>query len=82
MLERLLREIRSGGTLETATLAARLGTTPRMVEGMLEYLERSGQLQAVGAGPAEPCGPCALAETCTAGCASGAKLWRWRPRSV
>lgn len=45
MLEQLVSEIRAGGTLETRALAARLGTTPQLVEAMLEHLQRSGLIQ-------------------------------------
>jgi hypothetical protein len=45
MLEQLVNEIRAGGTLETGALAARLGTTPQLVEAMLEHLQRSGLIQ-------------------------------------
>ena len=41
MLEQLLKEIRAGGTLETGKLAARLGTTPQLIEAMLEHLQRA-----------------------------------------
>ena len=35
MLEQLVKEIRSGGSLENQSLAARLGTTP-VVEAMMD----------------------------------------------
>jgi hypothetical protein len=46
MLKQLINEIRAGGTLETATLAARLGTTPQLIGAMLEHLQRSGLIEA------------------------------------
>ena len=45
MLEKLIAEIRAGGTLETGRLAARLGTTPEMVVALLEHLRMSGYIQ-------------------------------------
>jgi hypothetical protein len=45
MLEKLLAEIRSGGTFETGELAARLGTTPELLTAMLEHLQRLGVIQ-------------------------------------
>ena len=63
MLEKLLAEIRAGGTFETGKLAARLGTTPKMVEAMLAHLQRAGQLdtyQTCG----DTCGGCSLREGC------------------
>jgi hypothetical protein len=46
MLKQLINEIRAGGSLDTNTLAVRLGTTPALVEAMLEHLQRSGLIQA------------------------------------
>lgn len=45
MLEQLVNEIRLGGTMNTAKLAQRLGTSPQLIEAMLEHLERSGLIQ-------------------------------------
>ena len=45
MLEKLLQEIRAGGTLETRALADRLGASPQLIEAMLEHLQRSGLIQ-------------------------------------
>ncbi len=42
MLEELLKEIRAGGSLETGVLAARLNTTPQLVEAMLDHMQRLG----------------------------------------
>ena len=44
MLEKLLEEIRRGGTLETGALAKKLGTTPQMVQVLLEHLQRTGHI--------------------------------------
>ena len=63
MLEKLLSEIRSGGTLETGSLAAQLGTTPELVEAMLEHLQRAGQLRAYQI-CSDACGGCSLKNAC------------------
>ncbi len=63
MLEKLLAEIRSGGTQEIRTLAGKLGTTPAMVAAMLEHLERSGLLKAYQ-GCSGACPGCSLKEAC------------------
>lgn len=63
MLEKLLTEIRSGGTFETGVLAATLGTTPELVEAMLEHLQRAGYIrpyQTCG----DACGGCNLKSAC------------------
>ena len=66
MLQRLLSEIRLGGTFETQALAARLETTPELVEAMLEHLQRSGHIR-----PFQTCGDacagCSLKVACRAG---------------
>ena len=63
MLEELAKEIRAGGTLETGALAARLGTTPQLVEAMLEHLQRSGLIQAY-VNCSDGCLGCSLQEAC------------------
>ena len=76
MLEKLLQEIQSGGTFETGTLAARLGTTPELVKAMLEHLQRSGYIQ-----PHETCNDgcaqCSLNNEClTSKGGERVRLWR------
>lgn len=74
MLEQLLVEIRSGGTLEVSALAARLDTTPELVTVMLEHLQRAGRLR-----PYETCGDgcdgCSLKNACAAKSQAGVRLW-------
>jgi hypothetical protein len=76
MLERLLREIQTGATLQPATLANRLGTSVPMVEAMLDELKRKGLINEVDLGcHSQPCGGCPLASTC--GSANGqGRLWQ------
>lgn len=64
MLERLMNEIRHGGTLETNLLAARLATTPQLVSAMLEHLQR---LNLIGSYTdcASGCGGCSLQDACS-----------------
>lgn len=64
MLDQLFDEIRSGGTLETNLLAARLGTSPQLVAAMLEHLQRLGLIRDY-AGCADGCGGCSLKSSCT-----------------
>lgn len=63
MLQQLINEIRAGGTLETGTLAARLGTTPQLVEAMLEHLQRNGLIQAY-ISCSDGCLGCSLQDAC------------------
>jgi hypothetical protein len=75
MLEQLVREIRSGGTLETGELAARLGTTPQLVEAMLEHLQRTGLIQAyIRCG--DGCQGCSLQDACKKPAAGTVRLWQ------
>jgi DNA-binding IscR family transcriptional regulator len=64
MLKQLMNEIRAGGTLETNTLAARLGTSPQLVEAMLEHLQRSGFIEAYANCSSAGCQGCDLQDAC------------------
>jgi hypothetical protein len=76
MLEQLMNEIRAGGTLETRTLAARLGTSPQLIEAMLEHLQRVGLIQDyVSCG--DGCQRCSLRDAC--GKPSAIRLWQSKP---
>lgn len=75
MFEQLMNEIRAGGTLETGTLAARLGTSPQLVEAMLEHLQRAGLIQPyVNCG--EGCQGCSLRQACVK--QSAIRIWQSR----
>lgn len=63
MLEKLLSEIRTGGTFETGDLASRLGTTPEMLVAMLEHLQRLGKIQPYRT-CGDACGDCSLQTSC------------------
>ncbi len=73
MLEQLLAEIGRGGTLETAVLAVRLGTSPQLVAAMLGHLERLGMVLSY-VNCADGCGGCNL----RGGCLSKAKIHLWQ----
>lgn len=76
MLEQLLAEIRSGGTLEVSALAIRLNTTPELVTVMLEHLQRSGYLRAYE-GCEQACAACSLKSACQLKqTVAGARLWQ------
>ena len=64
MLEKLMHEIRSGGTLQPAKLAARLNISVPLVEMMLEDLERRGFLNQVTTNCSESCGGCPMVGDC------------------
>jgi len=75
MLDKLLQEIRAGGTLETGTLASRLGTSPQLIEAMLEHLQRSGLIQDyVNCG--DGCGGCNVRDACNKQAQSTIRLWQ------
>ena len=75
MLEQLVQEIRAGGTLETGDLAARLGTTPQLVEAMLEHLQRTGLIQSY-AGCRDGCHGCSLQDACKKPSPGALRLWQ------
>lgn len=67
MLNRLLELLRTGGTRRVADLARELGTTPELVEMMLEDLCRMGHLKRVRGECGEKCSSCPMAGLCAAG---------------
>jgi len=75
MLEQLVNEIRAGGTLETGALAARFGTTPQLIEAMLEHLQRSGLIQAY-VNCSDGCRGCSLQDACRKPDQSTIRLWQ------
>lgn len=75
MLEQLVKEIRAGGTLETGDLAIRLGTTPQLVEVMLEHLQRSGLIQAY-VSCSDGCLGCSLQDACKKPNSGTLRLWQ------
>lgn len=80
MLEQLLNEINAGGTLETGALAARLGTTPQLIEAMLSHLERSGLIQVYPACQ-DGCLGCSLQDACQKQAPGAIRLWQSKPDS-
>lgn len=72
MLEKLLNEIRLGGTLEVNALAQKLGASPQLVTLMLEHLQRAGYLQPY-ASCGDGCSGCGLQGDCQH--LSAPKLW-------
>jgi hypothetical protein len=75
MLEQLVKEIRAGGTLETGDLAIRLGTTPQLIEVMLEHLQRSGLIQAY-VSCSDGCLGCSLQDACKKPAPGVIRLWQ------
>ena len=75
MLEQLIQEIRAGGTLETGELAIRLGTTPQLIEAMLEHLQRSGLVRAY-ASCSDGCQGCSLQAACGKKSPGMIRLWQ------
>jgi len=78
MLEKLLQEIRAGGTLETATLASRLGTSPQLIKAMLEHLQRRGLIQDY-VNCDDGCGGCNVRDACNKQIQSTVHLWQSKP---
>lgn len=75
MLNRLLELLQTGDTHRVSDLARRLGTTPQLVEMMLEELQRMGRLKPVGERCVEECKACPLAGACAAGMRG--RAWTW-----
>ena len=78
MLERLLYEIRNGGSLEVSALAARLGTSPAMVQAMLEHLQRLGYIHPYAEACGDGCGGCSFGQACSVDeRADKIRLWKY-----
>jgi hypothetical protein len=75
MLEQLVREIRAGGTLEIGELATRFGTTPQLIEVMLEHLQRSGLIQTY-VSCNDGCLGCSLQDACGNAGPGMVRLWQ------
>ena len=75
MLEKLMDEVRSGGTVQTTVLAQRLKTSVSMVQAMLEELERLGLLRQIDGTCADACGGCTLVDTCGAHKNTQGRVW-------
>lgn len=75
MLEQLVKEIRAGGTLETGALAARLGTTPQLIEAMLDHLQRTGLIQTY-VNCVDGCLGCSLQDSCKRPGPGAIRLWQ------
>jgi len=80
MLEQLVNEIRAGGTLETGALAARLGTTPQLIEAMLGHLQRSGLIQSY-VSCTDGCLGCSLQDACKKPSQNTLRLWQSKSES-
>ena len=73
MLNELIKLLRAGGTHRVSNMARNLGTSPQLVEAMLETLTRMGYLKQLGAKCGDACSACPVAGMCTAE-ASG-RVW-------
>ncbi len=67
MLNELLDLLREGGTRRIVDLAQELGTTPELVETMLEDLARMGYVKHVASQCSEKCSTCPMSDMCAAG---------------
>ena len=79
MLRELLGLLEEGGTRRVSELADELGTTPALVEVMLEDLTRMGYVKPVAAECSDKCTACPMADSCAAGGVSeegsGGRVW-------
>lgn len=78
MLEKLISEIRQGGTLDASKLAVRLNTSPQMVEAMLEHLRQTGLLRAYETSCSDACPGCSVQGFCDPDKKrSGIQIWQY-----
>jgi hypothetical protein len=74
LLERLLALLRRGGVRSLAEVAAELGTSPALVEAMLEDLSWRGYLRPVEAQCARECAGCA--QSCRCAVIGAGRVWQ------
>lgn len=79
MLSKLLELLQEGGTRRIDDLARELGTTPQLIEVMLEDLARRGYLRRITARCPDLCTQCSRSDMCAAGGSStetsGGQIW-------
>jgi hypothetical protein len=75
MLEKLLDEIRSNGTMQPGKLAERLDTSVQMVQAMLAELERMGLLRQIDSACHDSCNGCQLGNMCATQGSQKQRLW-------
>ena len=80
MLEQLLQEIRAGGTIEARSVAVRLGTSPQLIEAMLEHLQRNGFIQQY-INCSDGCQGCNVRDACNNAAGNKVRLWQSKPTS-
>jgi len=64
MFERLMSILKRGGTVTVAQIARELDTTPEVVSGAIDHLERSGWLRQMSASCETSCNQCVFASEC------------------
>jgi len=74
LLEQLLALMRQGGVRSIAEVAAALGTSPALVETMLEDLTQRGYLQPLETQCTQKCAGCALSGQCAI--TGGGRVWQ------
>lgn len=74
LLEQLLALVRRGGVRSIAEVAAELGTTPGLVETMLEHLTRRGYLRPLETSCTQRCAGCPMAGQCAV--TGGGRVWQ------
>ncbi len=67
MLNHVLALLETGGTWRVSDLASALGTSPDLVQAMLNHLARSGKLDLPEQPCADACAGCSLQKTCQIG---------------
>ncbi len=65
MLAKLLEEIQQHHTLDARTLSKIMGTTPQMIESMIEMLIRMGQIKQMDICSSSHCDSCPVVQLCS-----------------
>ncbi len=64
MLDKLMAQLKRGGTVTVDEMARELDTTPEVVTGMIDHMTRTGQLRPMKMSCDLACNQCLLARDC------------------
>jgi len=74
MFDKLMMILKRGGTVTLDQMARELGTSPEVVDGMIDHMTRQGWLRAMSASCDTMCSACMFARDCTR--AENGRVWQ------
>lgn len=74
MFDKLIARLKQGNTVTIDQLARELGTSPEVVNGMIDHMTRHGWLRSLSASCDSTCSACVFARDCTR--ATTSRVWQ------